>query len=425
MADAALRSEVAHLEWDPLAPPNWQDPYPDYARLREEAPVHWAPTTGAFCISRYDDVAKVLSDTDTFSSRGAFEVLVQRHKIGVSDVPGIFRFLWRSRINPLKIRDRIERGGLITSDPPHHTRLRATVNRAFTPRRIRELEPRLRQIVDECLAPLDSTEGFDLVSALGVPLPVTVIAELLGIDPARQLDFKRWSDAIIEGASGNPEGGVSEFLAALTELFEFLRHMIAERRREPRDDILSVLVDPQLADVLDDGIIAQFVLLLLVAGNETTTNLIGNAVAAFLAHHDELAKVQAEPELMAIAIEEVLRFQPPIQFVMRRATRETEIAGTTIPAGARVAALIGAANRDPAAFADPDRFDVTRNPKGHLSFGLGAHFCLGASLARLEARVALEALLPRLDGRRLAGDHIEWVDSYLVRGPARLSLIAA
>ncbi len=425
MVEAAPVAAPSDLDWDPLSPPNWHDPYPDYARLREEAPVHWAPRTQVFCISRYDDVAAVLRDTETFSSRGAFEVLVQRQKLGLADLPHVARFLWRSRINPLRVRDRMERGGLITSDPPHHTALRATVNRVFTPRRIRDLEPRLRQLVDACLASVDDDDRFDLVSALNVPLPVTVIAELLGIDPERRDDFKRWSDAIIAGSSGSLAGGFGAFLDAMGELFAFLRHEIGRRRRDPGDDILSVLVDPARADALDDGVIAQFVLLLLVAGNETTTNLIGNAVATFFAHPAELERVRAEPDLLPIAIEEVLRFEAPVHFVFRRAARDAEIAGTKIPAGARVAALLASANRDPAQFADPDRFDVARNPKGHLGFGLGAHFCLGASLARLEAKVALEALVPRLEGRRLAEERLEWVDSHLVRGPARMHLVAA
>ena len=411
--------------WDPLAPPNWNDPYPDYARLREEDPVHWAPETGVFCVSRYDDVADVLRDTATFSSQGAFEILVRRRRFGFGDAMGVVRFLWRARINPLKLRNAVESGMLITVDPPRHTELRATVNRGFTPRLIKDLEPRLRQIVDGCLAPVLAADRFDLVKALNIPLPVTVIAELLGIDPARQDDFKRWSDAIVAGSSGSETADIRPFLAAMGDITAFFRQMIAERRGDPRDDILSVLLDPEFADIMNDAAISQFLVLLLIAGNETTTNLIGNAVATFLAHPGELARVQADPALLPLAIEEVLRFEPPVHFVFRRATRDAEIAGTPIPAGSRVAALLASANRDATQFADPDRFDVARNPKGHLSFGLGAHFCLGASLARLEARVALEALLPHLGERRLADEQLEWVDSFLVRGPARMDLVAA
>jgi cytochrome P450 len=247
---------------------------------------------------------------------------------------------------------------------------------------------------------------------------------MLGVEPSRRADFKRWSDAIIANATGpGRDDPFNEgYVDVIVELLGYLRQVAVARRRQPADDLVSVIASQQDGESgLSIREVVQFVMLLLVAGNETTTNLIGNAVSALLEHPDELARVAADPALVPAAIEETLRYDPPVQIVFRVATQDTEIAGTRIPKGAYVAPLIGSANRDERQFPDPDRFDVGRNPQAHVAFGFGKHFCLGAALARLEARVALEALVPELPQLEREGPR-ELVDSFLVRGPSRLVL---
>jgi cytochrome P450 len=321
----------------------------------------------------------------------------------------------------------IQARNLIASDGDVHTGMRAIVNRGFSPRRIAAWEPRVRELVDLCLANLEGDAGFDLVRDLAIPLPVTVIAEMLGVEPERQADFKRWSDTVIHYSTGSGRANrfADEFVDSMTGLMRYLRRVTRARRARPADDLISTLVSSQEGEVgLSDYEVVLFVTLLLVAGNETTTNLIGNAVNALLDHPEQLARVAADPSLVPSLIEETLRYDAPIQLVFRTATRATEIAGTPIPEGAWVAPILGSANRDERRFEDPDRFDVARNPQGHLGFGFGKHFCLGASLARLEARAALEALTPRLVGLGKSAEP-ERIDSFLVRGPSRLELAPA
>jgi cytochrome P450 len=422
-----LGYDAAMLEYDPLQPPDWQNPYPTYARLRDEAPVYYAEQTGTWCVSRYEDVTRVLRDPEAFSSAGAFEIMMRNRtgKISPRSVFEIARFLYRLRLNPLRMRKNPP-VSIITSDPPQHDAMRAIVNRGFTPRQVRSWEPRMRDIVAGCMETLRDGKPFDVVRDLAVPLPVSIIAELLGVGPERHADFKRWSDDIIAGSSGSQRADAfGPFLRSMGELTAYLRKVADDRRRHPADDLISTLVDPRHGETLDAGMLAQFVIVLLVAGNETTTNLIGNGAKALLDHPTELERVQREPELLPNMIEEVLRYDAPVQFVFRRATRPVEVAGTTIPENASVTVLLAAANRDERQFEDPDRFDVTRDTKGHLGFGLGIHFCLGASLARLEARTAFEALLPELPELKRAEAESTFVDSYLVRGLHRLELVPA
>lgn len=413
------------IEYDPLHPTNWQDPYPTYARLRDEAPVHFGEQTGTYCISRYADVAAVLRDPETFSSVAAFEILMKGRMagFGARDAFEMARFLYRSRLNPLRLRGNPP-VSIITSDPPQHDAMRAIVNRGFTPRRVRGWEARMREIVAGCTRKLHAGEPFDVVHDLAIPLPVSIIAELLGVSADRHGDFKRWSDDIIAGSSGSQgRDSIGPFFRSMGELNAYMREVAEERRRRPADDVISALVDPRHGQALDAGTLGQFVIVLLVAGNETTTNMIGNGVKALFDHPDQLERLQDEPEWMANMIEEVLRFDSPIQFIFRRTTRPVEIAGTRIPENASVTALLASANRDERRFDHPDRFDITRDTKGHLSFGLGIHFCLGASLARLEARVAFEALLPELRRRARVEGESSFIDSYLVRGLDRLTLV--
>jgi cytochrome P450 len=418
------------LSFDPLRDVGRADPYPLYRALRDTAPVHVAPESGFHCVSRYDDVLHVLRSPDLFSSRAMLTVLIPG---GSKDgelplTPRMLWFaaklMWRARLNPFALR---RNPSLISSDGARHDALRSIVNRGFTPRRIAEWEARARAVVATHLAKLDCGEPFDLVHDLSIPLPVTVIAEMLGIEPERRLDFKRWSDAIIHSSTGagRADPFATELLATFEEAVTYLSEIARRRKRAPSDDVISAIVSDAHGDAVSAQDAMQFVLLLLVAGNETTTNLIGNATNALLDHPAELARLAADPRLVPDAIEEAVRFDSPVQLVFRLATADTEIAGTRIPKGATVAALIGSANRDERRFPDPDRFDIARKPQGHLGFGFGKHFCLGASLARLEARVALEALAPRLARLRKRDAQPPRLDSFLVRGPAQLALVPA
>jgi cytochrome P450 len=425
----ALREGRAVSLFEPFRHEFTVDPYPHYRVLRDTAPVYFAPEAKVWCVSRYEDVQAVLRADDVFSSRAMFTMIMNGGHDG--SPPLSFRFLrfvvqlWaRTRMNPMTFTSS---RNLIAEDGDRHTELRGLVNRGFTPRRIQEWEKRAREIADACLAQLRGRERFDLVESLTVPLPVTIIAEMLGIEPERRADFKRWSDAIIlySTGSGRNDPFAPEFGRAIAEAINYVGEVARRRRGAPADDVLSAIVAHQDGAMgLSDREVFQFVSLLLVAGNETTTNLIGNAVNALLRHPDEAARLAADPELVPAVIEETLRWDAPIQMVFRNAVQDATLAGQRIQKGDKLALLIGSANRDERRFPDPDRFQVGRDTQGILSFGFGKHFCLGASLARLEARVALEALAPRLPELRLTGER-EMLDSFLVRGPKVLELAAA
>ena len=415
------------FQFDPYSPAWRDDPYPKYRELRDRAPVHWSPEAGVWCVSRYEDVLTVLRSHDVFSSRAMMTQLMlggeEKPPVTLGSLWFAAKLLFAARINPFTMPST---PSLIASDGERHTLLRSIVNRGFTPRQMAAWEKRAREIVAECLAGLCARE-FELVQGLAIPLPVTVIAEMLGIEPERRHDFKRWSDTVIDNATG--AGRADPFgpavLNAFLEMTAYVVRIARQRRRAPADDLISQLVSIGGGEGLSPVELVQFVTLLLVAGNETTTNLIGNATGALLDHPDQLARVAADPGLVPGLIEEAVRFESPIQLVFRETLAEVELAGVHIPAGSTVVPLIGSANRDERRFPDPDRFDVTRNPQGHLGFGFGKHFCLGASLARLEARAALEALVPELVHRRRLEPRVPRIDSFLVRGPSRLTLTEA
>ncbi len=417
------------LSFNPLRDVGRDDPYPLYRALRDAAPVHHSRESGMYVVSRFDDVQQVLRSHDLFSSRAMLTVLQPKGlENGMPFTPRMLwysaRLMWKARLNPFLL---LMTPSLIASDGARHDALRAIVNRGFTPRRIAAWEARAREVVAECVAKLDRSESFDLVADLSVPLPVTVIAEMLGIPHERRHDFKRWSDMVIQTATGagREDAFNPRVLDTMEELLTYLSRFARERRRAPGDDLISAIVSGRDGDALHPQDAMMFVLLLLVAGNETTTNLIGNAVNALLDHPDQLARLAANPAQIPDAIEETLRFDAPVQAVFRLATADSEIAGVRIPKGATVAALIGSANRDERRFPAADRFDIVRQAQGHIAFGFGKHFCLGAALARLEARVALEALVPRLVALQKRDAVPPRLESFLVRGPTQLALVKA
>jgi cytochrome P450 len=414
------------ISFDPLVDVTCADPYALYRELREHSPVHRAPNAEVYSVARYDDVQTVLRSPELFSSRAMLTVMLNtgpEAKLPVT--PAVLWFAVRliaaARLNPFLM---FRHPALIASDGARHDGLRAIVNRGFSPRRIASWEPRAREIVAGCVAKLDRGEPFDLVEDLAVPLPVTMIAELLGIEPSRRRDFKRWSDTLISAMTGAKRADpfAAENLAEFFDLLTYLSRVARDRRAAPADDLISELVSDRDGEALHPQDVMQFVTLLLLAGNETTTNLIGNASNALLDHPDQLARVARDPSLVPDVIEEAVRFDPPVQQVFRTATADTELAGVRIPKGATVVALLASANRDERRFPGGERFDIARKPQGHVAFGFGKHFCLGASLARLEARAALEALAPRLVGLRKRDAEPPRLDSFLVRGPARLVL---
>jgi cytochrome P450 len=396
--------------FNPLDPSVRRDPYALYARGRREHPafVHAGLPIPLVSVFRYSDVQAVLRDTDGFSNDFA------RGRLIPPDVAEIAKSAPPS---------------MLGMDPPDHTRLRSLVNKAFTPRIVRQLEPRLRQVAHELLDAALEQREVDLVQALTYPLPVIAIAEIIGVPAEDREQFKQWSDKAVStlGLAFFEPPTVERMQKQLSVRDEMSRYFVplAEaRRREPKDDLLTGLVQAEHeGSKLDHEEMLAMLVLLLVAGNETTTTLIGNAVLTLLEHPGELKRLRDDPTLMASAVDEVLRFESPIQFDPRRATRDTEIAGAKIAENTLVLNWIGSANRDEQAFERPDAFDVGRKKNPHLAFGYGTHHCLGHNLARLEASIALEVLLARTKGfERTGGDPLPMHPSPVFKAVTKLPL---
>jgi cytochrome P450 len=387
-----LAAVMLHLLTDDLR----RDPYPMYAQLRPASPLH-IEAANLWLLLDHEGVRRALTDSESFASS--------------VDLPTGKAPDW-----------------LVFSDPPRHTRLRALILRAFTPRAVAALEPRVREISRQLLDPLRARGELDLVADYAGPLPTLVIADMLGIPAADRPRFLRWSATIVNlshvlADADAAARAVAEHAAVKAEMQAYLEDLLAARRDVATDDLLHGLATAEIdGERLGLPDILGFFQLLLAAGTETTTNLIDNAILALLEHPDQRARLDAEPDLLPAAIEEVLRHRSPLQMVFRQTLRPVALSGKTIPAGQLVLVLLGAANRDPAAFPDPDRFDITRAQTHHLGFGHGIHFCIGAALSRLEARVALPDLLA-LPGLARASDE-PWTprEALLVHGPASLPL---
>jgi cytochrome P450 len=393
-----------------FAPGIVADPYPAYARWRAERPVA-RPRERLYVLSRFTDCEAVLADP----AFGRVE------EDGARLGPGQGQAAASGTAGP-------NARSMLRLNPPDHTRLRRLVSRAFTPARVRELSPRIATLTAELLdGALDGPqERFDLISGLALPLPVAVISELLGIPPGDRPRLVTWSAALVRALDPGFLITDTERLrqrAARDDFAAYLRGLLPARRRSPGGDLISALigVHDSGASLTEDELIGMC-MLLLIAGHETTRSLIGGAVLALLRHPAELAALAAEPSLTEQAVEEALRYDPPVQMVSRFALRSAEVAGVTVPAGSFVLMLAGAANRDPALCADPDRFSVRREAgRHHLAFGHGIHFCLGAPLARLEAAIALRQLLPLLPRLRVCGEP-EWKPNTALRGLEHLWL---
>lgn len=375
------------------------DPYPAYKAFIGKPPQAINLFFDAIVVGSYSDAKAILHNPQTFSS-------------------------------DTRSMDRIEAFGdaprLLFSDPPTHTRLRKLVSRAFTPKRIKDLEPKIREFTAELLDAVKANGNFDLMTDLAVPLPVKVIAEMLGVPSADYEKFKRWSDHIIESDNTLPGTPLpAEVTAAFNSLRDFFIGEIAERRRHPGPDLVSALVAARdEADALSEEEMIAFAILLLLAGNETTTNLIGNGMLALMRHPEQLEKLRANPALLPSALEEMLRYDPPAQSTVRMCKAEIAINGVAIKPQTPVFVVVAAANRDPAQFPEPERFDLARQPNDHLAFGDGIHFCLGAALARLEGAIAFSAMFEHFPRLRLAkpSAELKYKGSYFLRGLDALPL---
>jgi len=311
----------------------------------------------------------------------------------------------------------------VFKDPPDHTRLRGLMNRAFTPRAVEALRPNIERIVDDLIDAIVERGSADLIADFAYPLPASVIMDMLGVPRSDLGVMKVWSDdiALFVGIARATPDKYAKAQAGTREMAAYFRRLVAERRKAPREDMISALIaaEEQAQHLTEDEIVASCILLLF-AGHETTANLIGNGVLAFLRHPAELAKLRARPELATGAVEECLRYDGPSGALARVVAVGHEMGGQQLKAGERVYAWMNAANRDPRRFSDPDRFDIERPDNRHLTFGHGAHFCLGAPLARLEAQIAFPRLFERLQGLELTTDKFDWMDSLILRGVKKL-----
>jgi cytochrome P450 len=389
---------------------NLDDPYPGYAQLREQQRVLKLPVGGELApwvVSGYDEVYQALRDPRFTSER--------RGMLGM-------------RSNAELAERYAAQGGfggasMIFSDPPEHTRLRGLVSKAFTPRRIFELRGWMEAIVDQLLAPAAARGGIELMDEFAGPLPATVIGELLGVPAEDQERFRRWSNEMFSRMGPIRDGAALPAAGARFALGEYLAAIIAERRKDPRDDLISGMIAAQEErQMLTDAELLSTSLVLLIAGFETTTNLIGNGVLALLRNPEQLERLRADRSLLPTAIEEFLRYDSPAQLIMRGTKEPVELGGELLPARAGVLLLLGAANRDPRQFPDPDRLDVGRKENAHLAFGWGIHHCLGAPLARLEADVAFAALLDRFPVWKADPAAIARRPNPMLRGLAKLPL---
>ena len=364
-----------------------RDPYPRYTQWRERHPIWRDEFSGRWVLSRHDDVFEILKDHQRFSSAGMGAALA---------LP------------------------LLTDDPPRHTQLRAIVNKAFTTAMLKSVEPDVTRIADDLVEALPTRGDVDIVEHLTTPLPVTVISRMMGIPEERKADFKRWSDALTGTLAGASD---EDRKAEMLEMAEFFRQLIPQRRAAPTNDLVSAVANAQVDGVgLSEWEIVGFNILLLIAGNETTTNLLGNLLNVLADRPDLWRRLRESPELIEPAIEELLRYDSPVQFVMRTATQDMTLHGQRIATGDNVIVVMGSANRDAALFDSPDEFLIDRPRGRHLSFGYGIHFCIGAPLARLEARVSMRSLLAKASGISRGGGHTKRVASHLLRGFEALSL---
>jgi pimeloyl-[acyl-carrier protein] synthase len=394
-----------------LRPDVRADPYPFYAQLRSEDPVHWDEEAGFWMLTRYADIETVYNDarfSRALGLRRGYERLPESERRVAEPVYHSFSKT------------------MFYSDPPYHTRLRGLVNSAFTPAAVRQMRPHIQRIVDDLLDAVESQRAMDVIHDLAYPLPILVIAQMLGLPVDDRLRFKQWSDdlfAILGSVPHAPEL-MDRAARSLTELTEYLTTLSEARRHAPQNDLLTGLVQAmEKGDRLTREELVANVTILLSAGHETTSNLIGNGLLALLRNPDQIQKLYERPARAASAVEEMMRYDNPVQIAYRSAAEDVEIGGKCIRRGQLVNSILAAGNRDPGRFTEPDRFNITRREGRHLGLGLGIHYCLGAPLVQLEAQVAFTALLRRFPAMQLATDHLDWQAHPIFRGVRSLPVI--
>ena len=386
-----------------LDPRTVADPYPRYHQLRSEDPVHWNPGVSAWILTRYSDVYAALRDQRLSAER-------------ITALTGLVREVGGE---PAQRLESTFLNMMLFSDPPDHTRLRALANKAFTPRVVERMRSHIQGIVHGLLDNVQPQGRMDVIADLAYPLPAIVIGEMLGAAPQDRDQLKRWS-ADLAAFLGNIRTVSETYESAIksvSELIEYLRELVVQRRKQPQDDLISALaLAEEEGDSFTEEELYSMCVLLIFAGHETTTNLIGNGLLALLNNPDQLAKLRQEPSLIEPAIEEIIRYEGPVQTTSRTALEPLEIGGKQIAKGDRISLTLGAANRDPAQFPDPDRMDISRTDNRHVGFGFGIHFCLGAALARMEGQLTIGAVIERMPKLRLESTDLVWRDNPILRG---------
>ncbi len=387
------------------------NPYPFYAQLRSQDPVHWDEELGFWVLTRYADIASVYHDPRFSRAQGlrrGYERLPESEQVIAEPVYHSFSKT------------------MFYSDPPYHTRLRGLVNSAFTPAAVEQMRPYVERTVDNLLDAVQANGQMDVIHDFAYPLPIMVIAQMLGLPAEERVRFKKWSDdlfAILGSVPHAPE--LMERAAhSLNELTSYVTELSEARRKHPGEDLLTALVEAtEEGQHLSQAELVANMIILLSAGHETTSNLIGNGLLALLQNPDQMQKLRAQPDWIASAVEEMMRYDNPVQISYRSAAEDVEIGGKCIHKGQLVNSILAAGNRDPEHYSEPDRFDITRDEGKHLGLGLGIHFCLGAPLLRLEAQVAFTSILHRFLELRLATETLEWQEHPIFRGVKSLPVI--
>ena len=405
------------------------NPYPFYEQLRNQDPVHWDEELGFWVLTRYADIDSLYTDSRFSRAQGLMRNFERLSASEQQTVQSVYHSFSKT---------------VFYADPPYHTHLRGLMNHAFTPRRVERLRPYIQRIVNELLDSAQRRGDIDIIRDLAYPLPVMVIAELLGLPGSDRERFKQWSDdlfAILGTVRHKPSQLLERAEQSLEEMTEYVKELSRKRRESPQDDLLTALLsvteeedlacphaassphaageltrEREASATLTGEELVSNINILLSTGHETTTHLIGNGLLALLQHPEQMQRLQVQPSLLASAIEEMLRYDNPVQITYRSALEDAEINGKLIRKGDLVNSILGSANRDPQRFSNPDRFDVTRNEGRHLGFGIGIHFCIGAPLVRLEAEIVFETILRRFPMISLLTQTLEWQEHPIFRG---------
>lgn len=394
-----------------LQPEIRANPYPLYHQIRTEDPVHWDEPMGFWVVTRYADLMTAFLKRRFSKAQGMTAALNRLPETERETAKPVYQVFSKQ---------------ILYADPPYHTQLRGLVNKAFTPRIVERMRAHIQQIVDELLDTVQEDGRIDIIQQFAYPLPVVVITEMLGLPPEERDQFKQWSDDTI-GAVGIVRREPSLMEKARHSLAEFAAYidkMYEQRRYQPKDDLLNALfnVEEEGNRLSREEVVANAILLLWT-GHETTTNLIGNSLLALLHHPDQMQRLKNDPSLITNAIDEFLRYDNPVQIVWRVAAEDLELGGKQIKQGQVVNLILGAANRDPAQFSEPDRLDLSRSENRHTGFGAGIHYCFGASLARIQGEIAINTLLRRMPALRLETEMLEWQANPTFRGVKSLPVV--